>query len=59
MAFTNKDVELALACCSGKVDGDCSDCLFHEKVEDCEVELPEKALRLIHHYCYVCENRLK
>lgn len=50
MAFTNKDVEQALACCSGKVDGDCSNCPFYEKVEDCEVELPERALKLIQHY---------
>lgn len=40
----------ALECCAGKEDCDCSDCPFYEVVEDCEVELPERALDVINYY---------
>lgn len=47
MKFSNKDIERALECCK---NGSCDDCPFYEKVEDCEVELPEKALEVIDYY---------
>lgn len=47
MAFVNEEIERALLCCS---KGDCDNCPFHGEVEDCEVELPENALKLVNHY---------
>lgn len=47
MAISNKDIEHALICCG---HSDCDNCPFYREIEDCEVELPEQALRLVNYY---------
>ena len=53
MKFSNKDIEHALICCS---HSDCDNCPFYGEIEDCKVELPEQALRLVKHYKLKTEN---
>ena len=53
MKFSNKDIEHALICCS---HSDCDNCPFYGEIEDCEVELPEQALKLVNHYRLRTEN---
>lgn len=42
--MTDNDIKKALECCK---TGNCDECPFYGRKEDCEVELPEEALDLI------------